>query len=258
MSAPVDAFVAGQYYCFYTQPDVSAAGAINTPGIDPRTGLNKYVVSNGAGGTQSAGTAGVPSWVGASARGFTISSSMSAELVEGDIWGGSVVEVIYRGGNMFMQWDAIAFKYGSVVPFWPWSTIGTVGTVGRLGSFYGGEVILSAAPGTTAANFPAIGQVSITALLAKNCILAENSQLELYFDSRLRRVPVRLRILPFFDLLYTHNTGGAGGLTGFAGYLNPSQVGRPSTESYQTVVSGSSTTPYSISSVAAYKWYDIL
>jgi hypothetical protein len=221
--------------------------------------LNKYLVSNGGGGFAAAGQAGATSWVGASSRGFTVTSTMSAELVEGDIWGGSVVELIYRGGNMFMSWDAIAFKYGSIVPFWPWSTIGSCGTVGRLGSFYGGQVILSAAPGTTAANFPAIGQVSITALTAKNCILAENSQSELYFDSRLRRLPVRLRILPYFDFLWSYIAGNPpSAVSGSAGYINPAQVGRPASEAFQPVVTASGISPYTVYKTAVYKWFDII
>lgn len=251
MAVPLDAFVAGQYYGFYTPPNTLAAGTFNTPGLTPAGGPS-YFYADSSGGARSfpSVSSATPLWIGATARGFTLKSSMSAEPVEGDIWGGSVVDIIYRGGNMHIVWDAIAFRYGSLVPFWPWSTIGTMGTVGRLGSVYGGGLVLVAAPGTTAADFPAIGQVHLQSISAANAILQENNAFDLVFDSRLRRVPVALRLLPYFDQLVTVGAGGTG--AGRAGLVD-------ATGSQQTVVTMATfaTGASIISQVANYKWYSI-
>lgn len=241
MGAPLDAFVAGQYYGFYTPPNVSAAGLINYPS-------DLYSV-RGDGTLVNATTitpVGTPTWIGATHRGFTLTTQMIGETVEGDIWGGSTVEIIYRGGNMRISWEAIAFRYGSVVPYWPWSTLGTMGTVGRLGSTYGGNLVLVAAPGTPAADYPAIGQVHMQAITAQNAILVPNNSFDLVFDSRLRKVPVALQLLPFYDSLVTV-TDTTPTVYGRAGLVDATGG--------QNVVVGATSTR--VTQVANYKWYSI-
>lgn len=238
MGAPLDAFVAGQYYCFYTPPNTVAAGPQNNP--------TSYTTRGSTGAVISAGTVGVPSWIGATHRGFTLSTQMVGEPVEGDIWGGSVVDVVYRGGNCRVSWEAIAFKYGSIVPYWPWATLGTMGTVGRLGSVYGGNLVLVAAPGTTAADTPAIGQVHLQALTARNAILVPNNTFDLVFDSRLRKVPVALQLLPFYSDLITVTSGGTE-IYGKAGLADAAGG--------QNVVVATDNSI--ITKVANYKWYSI-
>lgn len=244
MGAPLDAFVAGQYYCFYTQPVVSGFGS-STPTYT-EIGVTVQPM------------AGVPAWVGASSRGFTLTSTMVAELVEGDIWGGSVADIVYRGGNMFLQWDAIAFAYASLAPFWPWATLGTIGVVGRLGSVLGGSVVLVAAPGTTASNTPAIGQASLLALTAPNAILAEGQNMDLVFDSRLRRVPVRLRLLPFYS--QSANVNGGANAGGAAATFQVPAIGGGFVNALGVTPDPLATAaplPISIVTVPMYKWYNI-
>lgn len=184
MSAPLDAFVAGNYYCFYTSPIVNPISVQNTPIYQTTDGIIF--------------TAGVPTWIGSTARGFTLSTTMEAELVTGtDIWSKSIVEVIYCGGNMFLHWDAIAFKYGALAPYWPWSQLGYLGQMGRLGTIYSGSVVMVAAPGTTASNTPNVGQIQLLSLTAPNAILVEGQNQALVFDARLRRIPAALRLLPY-------------------------------------------------------------
>jgi len=238
MGAPLDAFVAGQYFGFYTAPNVTEAGVINYP--------SGYTIKRGDGTYVEATALSTPSWIGATHRGFTLSTQMVGEAVEGDIWGGSIVDIVYRGGNCRISWEAIAFRYGSVVPYWPWATLGTMGTVGRLGSTYGGNLVLVAAPGTTAADFPTIGQLHMQAITAQNAILVPNNNFDLIFDSRLRKVPVALQLLPFYDTLVTVSD------------LTPTVYGKAgvidSTGGQNVAVSATTTR---VTQVANYKWYSI-
>jgi hypothetical protein len=240
MSAPLDAFVAGNYFGFYTAPFVDT--------------LNSTVYN--AAGLTPANAMGIPSWIGATNRGYTMHSQMDAEIVQGDIWGGSVADIVYRGGNMTLEWDSIAFKAGSVVPFWPWGILGSMGSIGRLGSVVGGSIVLVAAPGTPAAGTPAIGQIIINALTAPNAILHEQYAAQMIFDSRLRKLPIKLRLLPYFDRV----VGSA---------LNPGQSASLATAGFAvgnaqqtvativpTAVAGAA--QYTTINTAAYKWYSIL
>jgi hypothetical protein len=190
-------------------------------------------------------------------RGFTLTTTMVAEPVEGDIWGGSVVDLIYRGGNMFMSWESIAFKPGVLLPYWPWNILGSMGTIGRLGSVVGGQLVMQAAPLTPAAGTPQIGQVVINSLTAPNAILAENFGAELSFDSRLRRTPIRLRLLPYMDKVVVFNNISQGTSASFATAGYASNNTQPIVAS---IVPAATTTgiSYAVSSVATYKWYSIL
>ncbi len=185
MAAPIDAFVAGQYFTFYAPPNVDT---INYP---------RYVSTTTGGGALDSGVGSVPSWVGMSRTGFTLHTQSTAEVVEGDALGGSVIDLIYRGGNVFLSWDAISFRPGAIVPSWPWAMLGSVGTLGRLGSAVGGTLFMAAAPLTPASGNPTVGQLIINSLTARNAILAENFRMDWLFDTRLRRIPVQMRLLPF-------------------------------------------------------------
>lgn len=207
-----------------------------------------------AAGLAPAIAAGLPSWTGASQDGFVLRSIMSAEHVTGDIWGGSVVDLIYRGGNMLMEWTSVAFRAGSVVAMWPWGILGSMGTIGRLGSVVGGSVVMVANPLTPAAGTPAIGQIVINSLTAPNAVFAEDFDASIIFDSRLRRTKIRMRLLPYFDHLVTFSaqapatvaTAGlaVGGVQPIVAGINPAAVaGQPA---------------YTVTSAAAYKWYSIM
>lgn len=193
MAAPIDAFVAGQYYCFYGQPNLDF---LNFP---------RYLATSTT-ALLDTGAGMVPSWVGITRTGFTLTTVSVAELVEGDVLGGSVIDLIYRGGNVWLAWDAISFRPGAVLPSWPWGLIGNVGTIGRLGSAVGGALYLAAAPLTPAVGVPAIGQVIINSLTARNAILADNFQANWLFDSRLRRIPIQMRLLPYLSGLFNLST----------------------------------------------------
>lgn len=128
--------------------------------------------------------------------GYTLDQGLSAEVIdETDAFGGSVIDYVYRGGNVFLSFVSKAYKAGSITPFWPWATaLGTLLTtaapLGRLASALAAADVLTAVANTPAAAAPA----SLTANLA---ILAPNSSASLLFNSKVREVPVRLQCLPF-------------------------------------------------------------
>lgn len=245
MASVLDSFVAGAYFSFYTVP-VAAVDAYNSPVYNQNTSPAVTVAT--------ANAQGIPSWLGASERGFSLRTSLKAEQVEGDLWGGSVVDIIYRGADVMLQFTSIAFRPSVVSAVWPWSVLGSMGTIGRLGSVIGGSLVMTAAPLTPAAGNPVIGQVVINSLTAANAIFEGTS--ELIFDSRLRKVPINLRLLPFYDRTIVYSPSqlganstnaiagiGAGGLGIVAQVVPPAVVGQPQ---------------YTVISQAAYKWYSLL
>jgi len=189
MASPIDAFVSGQYLAFWAQPNVDG---LNFPRYISQAGQTLI----------DTGTGSIPSFLGATQQGFTLSTIMHGERVRGDFLGQSTVDIIYQGADIYLQWNSISFRPGSVQTMWPWGLLGNVGTLGRLGSVTGGTLFLAAAPLTTATGTPLIGQVVINALTARNAILAENLEQSLLFDNRLRTIPVRMRLLPFLSMTY--------------------------------------------------------
>lgn len=127
--------------------------------------------------------------------GYTLDQGVSAEVIdETDAFGGSAIDYIYRGGNVFLNFLSKAYKAGSIAAFWPWGSLGVMLTaaapLGRLASAVAGVDVMTAVAATPAANAPA----SLTANLA---ILAPNNNASLLFNSKVRDVPVRLMILPY-------------------------------------------------------------
>lgn len=113
---------------------------------------------------------------------------------ESDAYGNATIDYIYRGGNCYCQFDSKAYKAGSTSPFWPWGAMGvmvtTAAPIGRLASAVASAFVLTAVANTPAAAAPAT-------LTATKAILAPNFSGDLLFNSKLRRVPVRLQFLPY-------------------------------------------------------------
>lgn len=111
-------------------------------------------------------------------------------MAPSDAYGDSVIDLVYRGGNVFLQFESKAYKAGSITPFWPWGSLGAMGVIGRLGSDVAAAMVLTSTAGTPAAAAPAT-------LTGTKSILAENFPARLLFSSVVRTVPVRLRCLPY-------------------------------------------------------------
>lgn len=117
------------------------------------------------------------------------------DIAESDAYGLSVIDSIFRGGNCHIQFTSLEFKTGSKAAHWPFggAVLGRVFTaavpIGVLASAIAAPVVLTAVANTPSATDPA----TFTASLA---LLAKNSNLSFFFNSKLREVPVRLRLYP--------------------------------------------------------------
>lgn len=133
--------------------------------------------------------------VGITRDGYVLEQESRQEVIdETDLYGGSVIDAVYRGGNCFLRFDSKAYKAGSITPFWPWGALGvlftTAAPIGRLATDVASAMVLTATAGTPAAAAPAT-------LTAPDAILAPNSSAALLFNSKVREVPVRLQLFPY-------------------------------------------------------------
>lgn len=139
--------------------------------------------------------------IGIMEEGYTISWQYSAEGIENtDAYGDMFIDGIYRGiKGVFCQSDSIEYKTGSLLAVTPWGALAATGAstlapgvIGRLMSDVAGVLIMTATAATPAASSPAT-------LTATYAILAENFDVSLLFNSKLRKVPIRFRFLPYLD-----------------------------------------------------------
>lgn len=113
------------------------------------------------------------------------------DVAETDAYGLSIIDGIYRGGNVYCQFDSKAYKTGSIAAFWPWSNLGAMGVIGRRASDVALSLVLTVTASTPAATY---GPATLTGLYS---ILAPNNPARLLYNSVLREVPVRLLFLPY-------------------------------------------------------------
>jgi len=138
--------------------------------------------------------------------GYELALAFAKELIQGtDAYGDSVIDGVYRGGQCFWSGISKEYKAGSLNAALPYNSdaVGGVfaptgatflgpGLIGRLDSNIAGILIATATASTPAAASPA----TLTGTFA---IAAENFDLRLAFTSKHRRVPFRLRFLPYLD-----------------------------------------------------------
>lgn len=133
--------------------------------------------------------------IGMTEQGFTLKQSLMEEVIqESDLYGGALLDFFYRGGNCQIQCDSKEYKAGSITPFWPWGALGVMATaaapIGRRASDVASALVLTATAATPAATTPAT-------LTATYAIPAPGFTGELLFNSKLRRVPILLQLLPY-------------------------------------------------------------
>lgn len=141
--------------------------------------------------------------LGYTRNGFELQQESKGEAVEEtDAFGQSIVDFIYRGGNVYIICDCKVWKAGTITPFWPWG--GAAGLSG-LGIMYSAAAPISRRAQdvasdlvlTVAANTPAAANTApITTLTAEKAILPPGSNMKLLFNSKTREVPLRLLCLP--------------------------------------------------------------
>jgi hypothetical protein len=127
------------------------------------------------------GDAGVP----------TIEATNHAEPVNNtDAYGKSMIDAIYQGGDHFASFQCMEYKAGSIAAFWPFGALGVMGVIARLYYDMSSALVLTAVAGTPAANSPAT-------LTASKSIIAPGFNGRLLYGPTLRKVPIRLALLPF-------------------------------------------------------------
>ncbi len=129
--------------------------------------------------------------VGITQEGFELQiESTNQNVTPSDAYGDSIIDMVYRGGNVHLQFEGLAYKAGAITPFWPWGAIGTMGVIGRLASDVASSTVMTALTGTPAVASPAT-------VTASKSILASNNPARLLFNSKLRTVPIRLILLAY-------------------------------------------------------------
>jgi hypothetical protein len=141
--------------------------------------------------------------LGITRNGFELQQESKGEAIEEtDAFGQSIIDFIYRGGNVYIMFDCKIWKEGTLTPFWPWG--GDLGLAGFGVMYNAGNPIsrraqdaASALLMTVTANTPAAGgDATITTLTASKAILPPGSSMKLLFSSKTREVPQRLLCLP--------------------------------------------------------------
>ena len=132
--------------------------------------------------------------VGFTEDGYELEQRSSAENVDkSDIYGDSLLDFVYRGGEVRMRFNCKVYKAGSKTPFWPWGAFGVMATtlapISRLASAVASAMVLTATSATPAATMPAT-------LTGSKAILPPGSNLRLLYSSRVRNVPNELVLLP--------------------------------------------------------------
>lgn len=142
--------------------------------------------------------------IGIMEDGYELSWQWSVEAINNtDRYGDQWIDGIYRGlTNVFCQCNSLEYKTGSAAAITPWAAILPTGVsglasgvIGRLVSNNVGTLVLTATAATPAATTPAT-------LTTASAILAENVDVKLLFNSKLRKVPIRFRFV-------TYNNAGA-------------------------------------------------
>lgn len=106
-------------------------------------------------------------------------------------YGKSTIDAIGQGADWFLQFVCLEYKAGPLAAFWPFNaTRGRMGVIGRLYYDLSLPIVLTAIAGTPAAATPAT-------LTATRAILAPGYNTQLVFGPTLRKVPIRLQLLPY-------------------------------------------------------------
>ena len=140
--------------------------------------------------------------VGICKEGYEVEQEIELDdISENDAWGASVIDGIWRGGQCHMQFTSEEYKAGSLGAFWPLGSIGSFVTpstlpIGVLASTLVKAMVLTVVAGTPAA----ASTPTLTTLTASSALLAKNFNGKLLMNSKLREVPVRLRLYPYLNV----------------------------------------------------------
>lgn len=127
--------------------------------------------------------------IGGTKEGFELVQSFAKEDVIGDLYGDSVIDAVYRGGNCSIR--TIGLEYSDAIaarnPYG--ADIGASGLIGRMdvGSSIAGALVLTAVSGTTAASAPAT-------LTAAAAIIDKDFSDGIVFATKAREVPIQWKL----------------------------------------------------------------
>lgn len=146
--------------------------------------------------------------IGIMQEGYTLSWRIAAQAIQpSDQHGDAFIDGVLRGiSDMFLESESLEAKTGSYLALTPLQALAATGVtyigpgvIGRLMSDVAGITILTSTAATPAASTPA----SITATYSH---LAENFDARLLLNSKLRTIPLRMRILPYLDTVIKYVT----------------------------------------------------
>lgn len=130
--------------------------------------------------------------VGQIEDGINLIPDIYGEPIRGDNFGDTIQDGVFRGADVYAEMTLIEYDLALLTAaFWPWSaTFGKLddGIVGKLWTALAKALVLTKVSGPNA---------SPTSLTASKAILAPNFPVNLLFAPRLRRVPLRLLLLPY-------------------------------------------------------------
>jgi hypothetical protein len=141
--------------------------------------------------------------LGVQDAGYDLEAQHAAEVIEqSDAYAKTPIELVSQGiTNCFLTFECLEWKVGPLLAAFPYgalpvaptgATFLSPGVIGQLGSAVAGVVVLTATAGTPAAAAPA-------SLTATQAVIAENHPVKWKKSSVLRRIPLRLRLLPYLD-----------------------------------------------------------
>lgn len=108
-----------------------------------------------------------------------------------DAYGKTTIDHIGQGLDAFFSGTCLEYKAGPISAMWPLSTtLGRLGVIGRLYYDIAAALVLTAIAGTPAVTSPAT-------LTASRSILAPGFNVKLLYGPTLRKVPLRLQLLPY-------------------------------------------------------------
>lgn len=138
--------------------------------------------------------------VGMSDQGFELEFRFKQEeIAESDLFGLSTIDMILRGADALLRASLKEYKTGSIAALWPigGGTLGKIAStavpIGILASGMAQALVLTSTANTPAAAAPAT-------LTASKACLAPNYNPKILFDSRLRRVPIEMILLPSLSI----------------------------------------------------------
>jgi hypothetical protein len=124
----------------------------------------------------------------------TISQQSKAEPVSNTSrYGKTFIDGIYQGADWFVHYVCEEYKAGSIAAYWPFGPIGQLGVIARLYSALGAPLVLTAVAGTPAAGPPG----APATISANKTILAPGFDGRLLYGPTLRKVPMRLVMMPY-------------------------------------------------------------